>query len=88
MKATDGVRVYDYDHLLTGDVECYAPEGGLFVLYDAGKNIHVTIDPIGMTPDEIQRAMAAGDAVLARTEAAPINRKARRAAQAKQRVVN
>lgn len=87
-KATDGVRTYAYNHLLTGDVECYAHEGGLFVLFDAGKNINVTIDPIGMSDNEIERAMLAGDAVLARTEPAPINRKARRASGAKARTVN
>lgn len=87
-RVTDGVRTYQFDHLLTGDVEVWAHEGGLFVLFDAGKNVQVTIDPIGMSDDEIERAMLAGDAVLARTEPAPINRKARRASGAKARTVN
>lgn len=63
---TDGVHIYDYNHLLSGDVECYAHEGGLFVLYDAGKGVSVSIDPIGMTVDEIERAMVAANTVLAR----------------------
>lgn len=82
MKATDGARTYEFDHLLTGDVECYAHDGGLLVLYSPTKNVNVTIDPIGMTPVECSRAMMAGDTMLARAEVAPpepVNRKQRRA---------
>lgn len=78
-KATDGQRVYDWNHLLTGDVECYAHEGGVFVLYSHQKNKSVTIDPIGMAPDEVTRAVSAGDTILAREEIGPVNRKQRRA---------
>jgi hypothetical protein len=77
---TDGARVYSYNHLLTGDVELYAHEGGLFVLWDAGKRKQVAIDPIGMTPDEIERAIVACNTVLARADPAPVNRHDRRAA--------
>jgi hypothetical protein len=54
-----GTRVYGWDHLLTGDVECFAHEGGLFVLWSDDKRKQVAIDPIGMTESEIERAMVA-----------------------------
>lgn len=85
---TDGARTYAYDHLLTGDVEVYAHDGGLFVLYSPGKNVYIAIDPIGMKADEIDRAMMAGDTVLARTDPAPVNRHDRRAASAKARAMH
>ena len=84
-KATDGYLTLDYQHLLSGDTTCYAHDGGLFVLFSKQKNQSVTIDPIGMDPAEVSRAMMAGDTILARAVAAPVNRKQRRAA-AKARV--
>jgi len=78
---TDGARVYLYDHLLTGDVECYAHDGGLLVLNDAGKGVSVTIDPIGMTDDEIERELIVGNTVLARADPI-INRHERRKREA------
>lgn len=74
--ATDGARVYQFDHCLTGEREMFAHDGGLFVVYDHGKEQSVTIDPIGMTADKVARAVAAADTVLAR---APVNRAQRRA---------
>lgn len=74
--ATDGERVYQFNEWLTGDRELFAHEGGLFVVYDHGKNAHLTIDLIGMTADEIARAVAVADTILAR---APVNREQRRA---------
>lgn len=76
---TDGARVYSYNHLLTGDVEMYAHEGGLFILYSHEKRKQVAIDPIGMSAGEIERAVAAGDTLLARTDVSPVNRAQRRA---------
>jgi hypothetical protein len=80
MNIHDGTRVYSYDHMLTDDTELYAFEGGLLVLYSPGKDKHVGIDPTGMTLGELDRAITAGDTLLARTERAPVNRHARRAA--------
>lgn len=76
---TDGERVYAWNHLLTGDTEVYAHEGGIFVLWSDEKRKQVAIDPIGMTADEIDRAMIAANTVLARAEPAPVNRAQRRA---------
>ena len=80
MKATAGTRCYDFNYLLTGDHELYAHENGIFVLYSHDKNRNVAIDPIGMTRDEVERAVMACDTMLARAEPAPVNRHERRAA--------
>ena len=72
---TDGNRVYEYDWLLTGERELFAHENGLFVVYDHGRNASISIDPIGMTPDEIQRAISAADQMLTNH---PVNRAQRR----------
>jgi hypothetical protein len=76
--ATEGNRVYQFDHCLTGEREMFAHEGGLFVVYDHGKEQSVSIDPIGMTADEVARAVTVADTILAR---APVNRLQRRALQ-------
>lgn len=76
---TEGARVYDYNHLLTGDVEIYAHDGGVFVLYSHEKRKHVSLDPIGMTPGEIERAVTVCNTLLAREDPAPANRHERRA---------
>ena len=81
MSTPEGYRTYQFDHCLTGDVECFAHEGGLFTLYDAGKGVSVSIDPIGMTAEELDRAMVAGNTVLARAEPV-IGRHERRKRQA------
>lgn len=81
-KATDGVLTHEFDHLLSDDVACYAHDGGLLVLYSPTKNVNIGIDPIGMTPIELTRAMMAGDTMLSRADVAdpePVNRKQRRA---------
>jgi hypothetical protein len=74
--ATEGQRVYEFDHLMTGERELFAHEDATFVMYDHGKDMSITIDPIGMTKGEIERAVSAADTVLAR---APVNRAQRRA---------
>lgn len=76
----DGTRCYDWNHCLTGDVECFAHEGGLFVLWSDEKRKQVAIDPIGMTADEIERAMVAANTIIARADPAPRNRHERRSA--------
>lgn len=76
---TDGARVYDFNHLLTGDVEIYAHSGGLLVLWSDGKRKQVAIEPVGMTVDEIERAVIAADTIIARADPAPVNRAQRRA---------
>lgn len=75
---TEGLRTYAFDHLLSGETECFVHEQGLFTLYHAGKNVSLTIDPIGMTADELSRAIIAGNTVIERAEAMP-NRHDRRA---------
>lgn len=76
--ATEGARVYEFDHLLTGDRECFAHDGGVFVVYDHGNDASITIEVVGMTKDEIERAMSVADTLLARQ---PVNRAQRRALQ-------
>jgi hypothetical protein len=76
--ATEGQRVYEYDHLLSGERELFAHEGGLFVVYDHGRDAHVSIEVVGMTKGEIARAIAVADTVMSR---APVNRGERRAVQ-------
>lgn len=76
---TDGVRCYDWNHLLTGDVELYAHDGGILVLWDEGKRKQIAIEAVGMTANELERAIVACNTVLEREEEAPVNRAARRA---------
>lgn len=84
-KVTDGVRVYDYNHLLTGDTEAYAHEGGLFALYSREKGTNVQINAIGMTAEEIERAIDLANTLLERGPISPVNRQQRRAAQSQAR---
>jgi hypothetical protein len=87
LQIEDGVRVYKYQWLLTLDHELYAFEGGLFTVWSPAKASHVDIDPIGMSPQEVIRAIEAADAVLARAEPA-LNRRQRRAAAKGDRSLN
>lgn len=85
---TDLPRVYGFNHLLTGDMELYAHDGGLFVIYSHEKNQHLTIDPIGMTAEEIERSIILANKMLAVADPPPVNRHERRKSDVEKRAMN
>lgn len=74
VEITDGQKVEMY--VLPDHIALYAHEGGILVLWDGKKKAHIGIDPLGMTDEEIERALSVGVEMLMR---APANRKQRRA---------
>jgi len=75
MNITDGTDVTTDFHV-PSYVEVYAFDGGVLTLWHTLKQASVSIDPIGMTGDELDRAISAGITILDRQ---PVNRKQRRA---------
>lgn len=73
---SEGVRVYTF--ATPEPIEVYAFEGGTIAVHHSVKNQSVSIDPIGMTEDEVERSVSLASTLL---ERAAVNRAQRRAAR-------